>query len=524
MTKAPTDSILNPGPAHHTGPHPPAARVAAADAGLEPTDVELDSERQVLGAMMTPLWATGADGVPQAISSPQIAEVRRVVGADQFVEPAHRMVAAAIFAMVDRGDRGINTTMVAHELEVRGQLAKIGGLPAVNRLFAAAATATNAAYHADMVRAAANRRATYHYALRVTQVSMTAHADSGELFDRVTTIHERYLAEVRNAAVSDIVSIGNRTDMLAEVAANWGYADTASGFTTGLYDLDAKLNTQDGAMVVVAGRPGSGKSILADKIAWHYVAERGEIVQYHSLEMPAPELIERGVARNAGLRLDSATGKTPVTELDRRRIAAAVAEYETLGTALFVDDTPDVTMEHVEARYEEIKSTAGRPGLVVIDYVQLVKAPRAENRQLAIAELSRRCKVFGQRTGSTALLLAQLNRGPEARPNGVPVVSDLRESGGIEQDADAVLLVHPVGDYDDNRTGEVDIIIGKQRRGGRATVAVSDARAYADFRNLTRQAAPRAARAAIDAVTDLDALENGTDSEDRNGDDFWRRS
>lgn len=518
---APTTTDGTPRPRQNSSPARRPADPVDEVPAWEATPLEKSAERHLLGAMMTPLTTT-RDGEPVALSSPAIIEARRIVEPEFFYDVRHQMIAAAVFALADAGVRGIDPVLVGQELARRDQLVKVGGPPVVHELFAQSITTANASHYADTVRAGYNRRATYAYAQGIAQVVANRDVESEDLYSRVTVIHERWHHAVSGAiGGNELVSVGNRGDVIADLLSTWGEPD-GRGLSTGLHDLDTRINIAPGSLVIVAGRPGSGKSLLASQIAAHHVEELGVPVLFHSLEMPIRELVERDLARAAGVRLDSASGKTPLTAREQQRLQQAAHEYEQLGTLLFYDDATDLTIGHAEARYEEVaKITGTPPGLLVIDYVQLMKMnARAERRDIAVGEVSGKAKQFGLRTGCTVVLCAQLNRGPESRPNGVPHIADLRESGNLEQDADAVILVHPVGDHVEERQGEVDLIIAKQRRGGHnIVVPVQDYRAYAAFRNLTRRIEP-ARTAPVVAGVDMPDLDN-LDHPDRNGPDWW---
>lgn len=476
----------------------------------EATDTELHAEQSVLGALMTPWYPASRDGQPpSALSSPWIPAVRRVLAPHHFYAGRHQLIAAAVYALADDPDvRGIDQLMVADELERRGQLAKAGGPMYLHRCVTGTPTATNADYYADIVRAGANRRATHAYAQRVAQAAATPEPDG--LADLVTSLHAGYLEAVSTTGNTDLPAVGNSSELVDQLIQGWG-RPRPSSMTTGLADVDRVLNVEDGALVVIAGRPGSGKSILGAQIAGHYVEERGEPALFFSAEMSRQELMERDLARLARVRLDSATGRTDLTAADAQRLLDVGPLYTAIGILLWYDDTPGLSTQHIDARFAEVSAAAGPPRLVAVDYLQLMQTPKADRRDLAIGEVSRRLKLFAKLHNIIVVLLCQLNRGPESRPGGKPAIADLRESGSIEQDADVVILIHDVAQYDESRLGEVDLILAKQRKGVHGvTIAVADQRPYAQFADLPRRRA--------DGATDLDAM-----SADRNGDAWWTK-
>ena len=488
----------------------------------EATAEERAAEAAVIGCMLTPLHITGRDG-PEVLSSPAIIDIRRVLRPEHFYTAAHQAIARTVYELADAGVKGIDPLVVADALTEAGVLAVTGGITALTRYPRMVPTTTNAAWYADRVREGADRRATYAYSARVAQYA--AAVDGDRLNELVAAAHADYLTSTAVFTNDDLPSVGNQPDEIAGLLQRWGQADE-TGATTGLRDLDDRLNVSDGALVVVAGRPGSGKSLLGAQWAWHYVSQRGEGALCFSAEMTRLELMERDIARIAGVRLDSSSGKTPLTVEDSRRLMKASAEYERLGTLLWYDDTPTLTVAHIRARYAEVAAAAGAPKLVVIDYLQLMQMPKADRRDLAIAEVTRQLKVFAQESQCLVVLLCQLNRGPESRPDGRPMLSDLRESGAIEQDCDVAFLLHDVGRYQEDRQGSLDLIIAKQRKGGHGiTITLSDRRAYAELGNWSRQDPPSPAAAGAGTMPDLDDLTGGGDggSADRNGDGWWNK-
>ncbi|HYQ69084.1 replicative DNA helicase [Actinophytocola sp.] len=475
--------------------------MTAAVEDVEPvSDVELDAERAVLGAMMTPLYVTSRDGEPEALSSPVIAEVRRTLSAEHFYQPRHQAVMRAICDLADSGRKGIEPVQVAEELRRRGELTRMGSPTYLHDLLAASrqVAATGQASHlAEIVRAGANRRATLVYSQRVAQAAQ-ALPEPERLPEIIAGLHTKFLADVATTSEEEFHSIGNSEDLIQGVLDSWGHPQE-SAMTTGIRDVDRALNVDLGALVVAAGRPGSGKSVFGAQVAGHYAMERGEPVVFFSAEMTRAELVQRDLARQAGVRLDSASGKTHLIDSEKIKLAKAAQDYKLLGTLLWYDDTPHLSLPYIRARVADVASIAGPPRLIVIDYLQLMQLPKADRKDLALGEVTRQLKIMAQELNCIVLLLCQLNRGPESRPGGLPMLSDLRESGAIEQDADVVMLIHDVAKYTDERPGEIDLILAKQRKGSNPTITLADYRAFAAFRDLSRQSAP-----STHGVTNLD--------------------
>jgi replicative DNA helicase len=259
------------------------------------------------------------------------------------------------------------------------------------------------------------------------------------------------------------------------------------GLRTGYSDLDeATGGLRPGTLTVVGARPGVGKSILAGCIADYVGAHLGLPVLFASLEMTAAELMHRRIAARARVALDALT-KGRLTERDWDRIAAA-REYLT-EAPIAVDDEPGISLGHVAARLRGMERDGQAARLVVIDYLGLLKEPKAENRQTAVAALARECKNIARRYAVPVLLLVQVRREAESRQGKVPLMSDLRESGEIEAAADIVLLLHREDAYEieSARAGEADVIVAKNRQGPRCTITMSFQGHYGRIADMARE-------------------------------------
>jgi replicative DNA helicase len=242
---------------------------------------------------------------------------------------------------------------------------------------------------------------------------------------------------------------------------------------TGFMDLDSLLSGgwAPGQLVVVGARPAMGKTTFASGLARAAAITHKIPTYFASLEMGADELANTMLCGEAKIALHHL--KQGVVSTDD--MARAALKLPAMGEApLYIDDNPLVTLPGLRATVRHLVRTAGLR-LLVVDYLQLMQAPRAESRQVAVSMLSRGLKLLAKEFGITVIVLAQLNRGPEQRTEKKPMVSDLRESGSIEQDADIVILLHREDAYDreSSRAGEADLIVGKHRGGPMATVTVA---------------------------------------------------
>jgi replicative DNA helicase len=270
-------------------------------------------------------------------------------------------------------------------------------------------------------------------------------------------------------------------DEIDRISSNGGIG---TGIPTGFTELDQITNgLHPGQMITVAGRPGAGKSTLGMDFARSAAVKHGKPTVFFSLEMSKLEIM---------MRLFSAESRIPLrnmrsghmTDEDWTRMARRSGELAE--APLFIDDSPNLTMMEIRAKARRLKQRHGLQ-LIVIDYLQLMTSgKRVESRQQEVSEFSRAIKLLAKELEVPVVALSQLNRGPEQRTDKKPMLSDLRESGSIEQDSDLVLLVHREDMYEREspRAGEADLIIAKHRNGQTGTVTVAFQGHYSRFTDL----------------------------------------
>jgi replicative DNA helicase len=260
----------------------------------------------------------------------------------------------------------------------------------------------------------------------------------------------------------------------------------ADRIPTGFLDLDNLLcgGWAPGQLVVVGARPAMGKTTMASGFARAAAIDNGICTLFNSLEMGEDELAKTILSAEAKIPLHHI--KQGITD-DHGMARAATITADILAAPLHIDDNPDLTLPRLRAQVRHLTRTANLR-LVIVDYLQLMQAPKAENRQAEVAKLSRGLKLLAKEFGITMIILAQLNRGPENRQDKKPQVSDLRESGAIEQDADLVLLLHREDAYEKEspRAGEADFIVGKHRGGPTATITTAFQGHFARFVDMAQ--------------------------------------
>ncbi|MDN3262860.1 replicative DNA helicase [Streptomyces sp. CSDS2] len=399
-----------------------------------------------------------------------------------YYKPAHETIQAAILYLYGKGEP-VDPITVSAELTKRGDITKVGGAAYVHSLVQTVPTAANAAYYAEIVHELAVRRRLIEASTRIAQV---AYSGQGELDDVRSAVE----TEVLDALATREQSAGY--DYVREdVAPFWDQLDATmkgtgkmTGVPTGFIDLDAMTNgLQPGQLIVIGARPAMGKSTLALDIARAASIKNGLTSAFFSLEMGRSEITQRLYSAEASVALHHIRAGT-VTEDDLNRLAKRTPAIE--GAPLIVDDSPNLTLTEIRSRARRIKQAKDGLDLLIVDYLQLMQSGagrRAENRQQEVSDISRNLKLLAKELEIPIIALSQLNRGPEQRTDKRPQISELRESGSIEQDADMVILLHREDAYEKEspRAGEADLIVAKHRNGPTATVTVAFQGHYSRF-------------------------------------------
>jgi replicative DNA helicase len=444
--------------------------VPSEDYGRQPPQ-DLAAEQSVLGGML--------------LSKDAIADVLERVRPSDFYRPAHQNVYDAILDLYGRGEPADAVT-VAAELDRRGLLRRIGGAPYLHTLISTVPTAANAGYYAGIVAEKALLRRLVEAGTRVVQYGYAGAdgADVAEVVDRAQAemyeVTERRLSE-DFVALEDLLQ--PTMDEIDAIASNGGLA---RGVPTGFTELDELTNgLHPGQMIIVAARPGVGKSTLGlDFMRSCSIKHRMASVIF-SLEMSKSEIVMRLLSAEAKIKLgDMRSGR--MSDDDWTRLARRMSEISE--APLYIDDSPNLTMMEIRAKARRLKQKADLR-LVVIDYLQLMSSgKKVESRQLEVSEFSRHLKLLAKELEVPVIAISQLNRGPEQRTDKKPMLSDLRESGSLEQDADMVILLNrpDAFDRDDPRGGEADLIVAKHRNGPTKTVTVAHQLHLSRFANMAR--------------------------------------
>jgi replicative DNA helicase len=402
----------------------------------------IHAERSVLGSMLRD------NGV--------IGEVLQNLRDEEFFyKDAHRKIFSAIVSMYDQGVPADLTTL-ANELLLRGQIEDVGGYPYFAELWEAAPTSANVAYYAKIVRDQALGRQLWLAAKDIARNAAEGRAPIGELMEAAANaiegIAQRGLLSTTVRLSESINSVYDRY----EARANRG---GMSGLSTGFLELDEKIaGLHEGELIVIAARPSVGKTQFALSVAIHVAHRQGIPVFFATLEQTHLELTERLLVREANV--DGHRFRRGV--MNEEEIKGLLAAGARLSKApLIYDDSPGQTMLRVAANARRLKLKEGI-GLVLVDYLQLVESEKPKpTRQEEVSSISRRLKHLARELAVPVVALSQLNRAVEIRADPTPRLSDLRDSGAVEQDADVVLLLHRPNDNENI----VKLNVAKQRNG-----------------------------------------------------------
>ncbi len=446
------------------GPAPYAPGERPSSPGDRTPPQDMAAEQSVLGAML--------------LSKDAIADVAEVLRGVDFYRPAHETIHDAIIDLYGRSEP-VDMVTIAAELQRRGELQRIGGAPYLHTLSANVPIAANAGYYAEIVREKAILRRLVEAGTKIVQIGYAGEGQVDDVVDQaqaeVYKITERRasedyspLSDIMDGVLDEIEAIGNREAGLY-------------GVPTGFADLDDLTNgLHSGQMIIVAARPAMGKSTLALDLCRAASIHNNLTSCFFSLEMTRSEIT---------MRLLSAEAKVPLNHIrngamnddDWAKLARKMGEISS--APMFIDDSPNMTMMEIRAKARRLKQRHDLR-LIVIDYMQLMSSgKKVESRQLEVSEFSRQIKLLAKELELPIIALSQLNRGPEQRGDKRPMMSDLRESGSLEQDADMVILLHrdDVYEKESTRPGEADLIVAKHRNGPTRDITVAFQGHYSRF-------------------------------------------
>jgi replicative DNA helicase len=459
-----TDDVRTAGPRPHDGsggePRGGEQRAGGDEHYDRTPPQDVAAEQCALGGML--------------LSKDAIADVVEILRVSDFYRPAHATIFEAILDIYGRGEPADAIT-VAAALHDSGNLARVGGAAYLHTLIASVPTAANASYYAKIVSERAVLRRLIEAGTRIVQLGYGSVAGSGRDTDDLVDLAQQAVYEITERRVSeDFAALAEILQpTLDEIEAVGAQGGVMSGVPTGFSDLDRLLNgLHAGQLIIVAGRPGLGKSTASMDFARHSAIRANQAAAIFSLEMSKVEIVMRVLSAEARVPLH-VLRSGQLSDDDWTKLARCMGEIS--DAPLFVDDTPNMNLMEIRAKARRLKQKHDLK-LIVVDYLQLMTSPkRTESRQQEVADLSRGLKLLAKEVECPVIAVSQLNRGPEQRTDKRPQLSDLRESGSIEQDADVVILLHRDDYYDKEspRAGEADFIVAKHRNGPTDTITVA---------------------------------------------------
>jgi len=441
--------------------------VAEQRLNVPPNSIE--AEQSLIGGLML-----------DALAWDKIADV---ITADDFYRKDHRLIFTAVAGLIESGSP-CDVVTVSEHLDSRGELDNAGGLEYLATLSNETAGAANARAYAKILRERATLRALISAG---NEIAGSAFTNDGRTAAEVLEDAEKMVFEIADKGTRGKKGFKSLKDILPETVDRIDTLHQSDGDITGIstgYNEFDKMTAglQPGDLIIVAGRPSMGKTTLAVNIAENAAIGSQVPTAIFSMEMPAQQLAFRMISSLG--RVDQThlrTGNFP--DEDWSRINTAVQLMSE--APIYIDDTPGLSPGEIRARARRLQREHGL-GLIVIDYLQLMQVPgNKENRATEISEISRGLKALAKELSCPVIALSQLNRGVEQRTDKRPVMSDLRESGAIEQDADLILFIYreEVYNQDTPRKGIADIAIAKQRNGPIGDFPLTFVGRYTKFEN-----------------------------------------
>ncbi|MDO3383283.1 replicative DNA helicase [Gilvimarinus algae] len=436
-----------------------------------PSSVE--AEQAVLGGLM--------------LDNSRLDAVLEIASEVDFYRDDHKLILRMMIELQEDA-QPLDAVTLSEALERHGELERAGGLGYLVELAANTPSAENITAYARIVR----ERSTLRQLIAAAQeISQSSYNPAGLDSDDLLQLAEKRVAQIaedrpKEGGLREVNGLLKET--VERIDELFRSGDDVTGVPTGITDLDGKTSGwQPGELVILAARPSMGKTALALNFVESAIFSQQRPVLVFSMEMPSAALVMRMMSSIG--RIDQGhmrNGK--LTEEDWPKLSAAVSKLK--DKPLFIDDTPGLTPQEMRARTRRIAREHGNPGMIMVDYLQLMQvAGASEGRTQEISEISRALKALAKEFDCPVIALSQLNRSVEQRPNKRPMNSDLRESGAIEQDADVILFIYRDEYYNEDSPdkGVSELIIGKQRNGEVGTVRAAFVGKYTRFDNLAAE-------------------------------------
>jgi replicative DNA helicase len=444
----------------------------------EPTEIETpakpqapEAEQAVLGAIL--------------LDNDAIITVMDILQPEDFYRAAHRIIYESMVELYD-AEQPIDLITLVNHLQRRKQLEGIGGFGYLTRLLDATPTAANVDYYANLIRSDSTERKARTQVKQIYENNdLTAEEMGAQAAEIAEQVAERTAS--KKGGFKPLRQSLLRVYDRVEHNYNHPTVGGVTGIPSGFPDLDKMTGGwQRQDLVYVGARPSVGKTAFALNIAGSAGIASDETVAIFSLEMKDESLAQRMISSEGNV--DASRLRTGAMELDDwEKMTMAISRLD--GAHIYIDDTPGITVNEIRSRCRQLKKETGSLGIILIDYLQLIaSAGRSENRQQEISKISRTLKQIARELDTTVIALCQLSRGVEQRQDKRPMMSDLRESGSLEQDADIVAFLYR-DDYYDKETEKkniIEIIIAKQRNGPVGTVELAFLKNFNKFVSLDR--------------------------------------
>lgn len=442
---------------------------------VPPQDIE--AEQAVLGAVF--------------LDADAIIDAMEVIAPEDFYRSSHQIIFQAMIQLNDRSE-SIDLITLKAEIEKSNSLEDVGGLTYLTELSQASPSAASIAYYAKIVDDKATLRNLIQTASRIVTKGFEQDEDVQSIIDQA----EKSILEVsekRNSnGFQSIAEVLNRTiETIDQLAQN---NEEITGLPTGYAALDKMTaGLQKEELIILAARPAVGKTAFALNIAQNVGTKTDRSVAIFSLEMGAESLVNRMLCAEGSIEASHLrTGQ--LSEEEWRNLIVAMGSLSNAN--IYIDDTPGIKISEIRARCRKLAQEKGNLGLILIDYLQLIEGTGRENRQQEVSEISRQLKKLAKELKVPVIALSQLSRGVEQRQDKRPVLSDIRESGSIEQDADIVAFLYrddyyrSEGDDDDEpeeqqNNNVIEVIIEKNRSGARGTVELLFIKEYNKFSSVS---------------------------------------
>lgn len=431
------------------------------------------SERAVLGSIL--------------INPDKIVTVSEYLKSDDFYSPANRLLFKIMQGLFERGE-AIDTLTIKSALEVNDNLQKIGGIPYLAEIVNAVPTSSHAEHYAKIVAKKSQLRSIIGNLSDSIENAYDEDMDVDEIIAKAEqsliavsqSSNKSSFRPIHDVLLENHVKIEERSNNTSQI----------TGIESGFYDFD-KLTTglHEDQLIILAARPAMGKTAFALNIAQNVATKSNKAVAVFSLEMGAESLVERmlsaeGTIINRHIR----TGNLTVDEWQR----LIYAQGQLAEAPIYIDDTAGIKIGDIRARVRRLSQETDSLGLIVIDYLQLIQGSRSVNRQQEVSEISRQLKIIAKELKVPVIALSQLSRSVEQRQDKRPILSDIRESGSIEQDADIVAFLYRDDYYQQPKEGQpesnvTELILAKNRHGSLGTVKLYFHKEYTKFSSVKEE-------------------------------------